>query len=352
MVVRGHLELSGVVTAEVLTEITSLPPGRVAYGLTALEREGFALRGHYRDPDGIVEEWVARRLLARMHSYSRRARRDQVETATAQDYLRFLLRWQHLAPGTQLVGDDGLRRIVEQLQGWEAPAAAWEPELLARRLRQYEPGLLDRLCHEGEVGWLRLAPPPRDPDAPAGAPNRATPVSVVLRDDLAWLLAAARPAAPAEPVVGATAEVLDALRTRGASFANELGHELRRLPEDLDRALWDGVARGLLTADGFSAIRARVDRAARGNGGPGRVAACAVRVAIVRRRAVGRWSKRWRATSMPTSWPRPSPSSSCIAGALCSATWCDASRGRCSGVMSNARCAGSKIVVWCVAGGS
>ena len=68
------------------------------------------------------EEWVARRLLARMHSYSRRARRDGVEPATVQDFMRFSLRWQHLAPGTQLTGDDGLRRAIEQLQGWEAAA--------------------------------------------------------------------------------------------------------------------------------------------------------------------------------------------------------------------------------------
>ena len=95
-----------------------------------------------------------------MHSYSRKRRRSGVEPATAQDFMRFLLRWQHLAPGTQLAGVEGLAKVISGLQGWEAAAAAWEPELIGRRLRGYNDAALDRLCHEGEIGWLRLTPKP------------------------------------------------------------------------------------------------------------------------------------------------------------------------------------------------
>jgi ATP-dependent Lhr-like helicase len=123
---------------------------------------------------------------------------------------------------------------------------------------------LDRLCHEGDVGWLRLSPRPRDADAPAGAPNKSTPISVVFRDDLDWMLDAARTGTEVcEPLIGGTAEVIEVLRARGACFATELGVATGRLPEDVERALWDGVARGILTADGFGAIRSRVDRAQR-----------------------------------------------------------------------------------------
>jgi ATP-dependent Lhr-like helicase len=261
--VRGHLELAGITTVDKLAHATALAPARIAVGLAALEHDGFALQGQYSGD--AATEWVSRRLLARMHSYSRRARRASVDPVTTQDFVRFALRWQHLAPGTQLAGDDGLRRAVEQLQGWEAAAAAWEPELLARRMRHYEPAALDRLCHDGEVGWLRLAPPARDVDAPAGAPNKATPISVVFRDDLPWLLAAARTGGdPAAPAVGATAEIVEVLTARGACFAAELGGVTNRLPQDVERALWDGVSRGLLTSDGFGAIRARVGRNVRG----------------------------------------------------------------------------------------
>jgi ATP-dependent Lhr-like helicase len=287
-VVRGHLELSGLTTVDALAVSTGLSAGRVASALAALEHEGVALQGRYTD-DAVSTEWVARRLLARMHGYSRRVRREGVDPATVQDFVRFLLRWQHLAPETQLAGDDGLAAVLDRLQGWEAAAAAWEPELLTRRLRRYDPAALDRLCHEGELSWLRLSPPSRDGDAPAGAPSKATPISLVYREDLRWLREAARgDTGPVEPAVGATAEVVDVLRDRGACFAAELGEATGRLPEDIERALWDGVSRGLLTCDGFGAIRARVRRNGR-DAEPGRLSRLR-RGARVHGSAAGRWS--------------------------------------------------------------
>jgi ATP-dependent Lhr-like helicase len=292
-VVRGHLELAGITTADAIAASTGLEPGRVVTALAMLQSEGAALQGRYSPsavvPQGGETEWVARRLLARMHAYSRRSRRQSVEPATVQDFVRFLLRWQHLAPGTQLTGEEGLTVAISRLQGWEAAAAAWEPELIGRRMRQYDASLLDRLCHEGEVAWLRLAPKPRDVDAPVGPPNKATPISVVFRDDLRWLLEAARAGAdPGEPTVGATAEIVGVLRQRGACFAPELGEATNRLPEDIERALWDGVARGLLTSDGFGAIRARVAKSTR-SAGDTRLSRL-MRGARAHPGAAGRWS--------------------------------------------------------------
>jgi ATP-dependent Lhr-like helicase len=272
---RGHLEIAGITTVEGLAHTTTLPPGRVRSGLAALEQHGFALQGRYRR-EATETEWVSRRLLSRMHAYSRRTKRSRVQAVTAQDFMRFLLRWQHVAPGTQVGGEPGLLAVLEQLQGFESPAVAWEPELLSRRLRHYDTRWLDRLCHDGQVAWLRLTPKPRDDDGPSlTAPSKATPISVVLRDDLGWLLAAARArngtgvgsaAVPVEPSVGATAEVIEVLRARGASFAGELGTATGRLPQDVERALWDGMARGLITCDGFGAIRARVTPGGGGGG--------------------------------------------------------------------------------------
>src|SRR5262249_21300284 len=149
-------------------------------------------------------EWVARRLLARMHSYSRRARRQAHEPVTAREFMRFLLAWQHVAPDTQLYGEQGLLAVLEQLQGFETAAAAWESEVFRRRLRNYDPAWLDGLCHAGEVAWLRLTPRTPDDTLPRGAsaPSKATPTSVVLRGDLPWLVAATRSNLP--PPAGAT----------------------------------------------------------------------------------------------------------------------------------------------------
>jgi ATP-dependent Lhr-like helicase len=58
--------------------------------------------------------------------------------------MRFLLRWQHVAPDTQLVGESGLVAVLEQLQGFDCAAVAWEPEVLTRRLAtDVERGLWD-----------------------------------------------------------------------------------------------------------------------------------------------------------------------------------------------------------------
>ncbi|MCU4184451.1 DEAD/DEAH box helicase [Acidiferrimicrobium sp. IK] len=260
-VVRGHLEISGIVTADELAAATGLASMTVTVALAALQADGFALQGRWRASAGEgTLEWVARRLLARMHASSRRSRRGRVEAASAQDFLRFLLRWQHVAPGTQLAGDNGLVSIIEQLQGFEAAAVAWEPELLARRLRGYDPAWLDRLCHDGSAAWLRLIPPVRrEAPAVAAAPSKATPIAVVFRNDLPWLLAAARStSALAAPELGATAEIAEQLARRGASFPADLAVATRRSPDDVVRGLWDGVARGMFMCDGFSAIRTRM----------------------------------------------------------------------------------------------
>ncbi|MBV9660700.1 MAG: hypothetical protein JO337_06045, partial [Acidimicrobiales bacterium] len=260
-IVRGHLELAGITTVTALAERTTLPPARVAYALAALQQEGFAFEGSY-SPGAVGTEWVARRLLARMHAYSRRTRRRSVEPLCAQDFMRFLLAWQHVAPGSQLEGRKGLITVLEQLQGYEAAAVAWEPELISRRLVHYRPEWLDSLCHSGDSAWLRITPRAlRD----GAAPSKATPISVVFRSDLSWLLAAVRSGADApevpEPAEGEMSRVLEVLSRRGACFPVELVAATRCRPADVERALWEGVARGLVMCDGFEAIRARVSAA-------------------------------------------------------------------------------------------
>jgi ATP-dependent Lhr-like helicase len=172
--------------------------------------------------------------------------------------MRFLARWQHVAPGTQLPSAHGLNRVLEQLQGWEAAVAAWEPQILAARIKGYQQPWIDRLCHDGEIQWLRLNPRAMDdPDRRGGGLSKATPVSIVYRQDLQWLLPATRgEVVAAVPSTGPVAEIVEALNEHGPRFLTELVTDTGRLPTDVERALWEGVARGLLTADGFEAVRA------------------------------------------------------------------------------------------------
>jgi ATP-dependent Lhr-like helicase len=196
-----------------------------------------------------------------------------------------------------------LRTVLEQLQGIEAPAAEWEAHILPARVEGYDARWLDELCLSGEVVWGRLTPRPERAGR-SGTPSPATPLAFVVREDLPWMLRAVRAgtAAP-EPEVGAPADVLAALRARGACFRPELAALAGRLPAEVDEGLWDLVARGIVTADAFSAVRSllsardrwrtRVYRSPNGRPGPGRPA----RPGLARRRAPvgsgigeGRWS--------------------------------------------------------------
>jgi ATP-dependent Lhr-like helicase len=258
-ILRGHLEVSGPLTASGLGSLTGLGSTEIAVGLAMLEGEGSAIRGRF-DPGIDDDQWCARRLLARIHSYTQQRLRQEIEPVSAQDFMRFLLRWQRVAPGTQREGRAGVAATIAQLQGFEIPAGVWEESVLPSRVSGYRSAWLDELCMSGEIAWARLKV--RDDPDNASLPrsstsaSRATPVTLVMRSDLHWLLQSVRgEAQPTEPASGATLDVLEALREHGALFTSDIVTISRRLPSEVETALWDGVARGLLTADGFSAVR-------------------------------------------------------------------------------------------------
>jgi ATP-dependent Lhr-like helicase len=266
-VLRGHLDVTGPVTVADLAARTALAESRVKVGLARLEAEGFALRGSF-DPriggdggaGGDDGQWCARRLLARIHAYTQHRLRREIEPVTAQDLMRFLLHWQHVAPGSQRTGRGGVLAVVDQLQGFEIAAGAWEESVLPARVENYQPRWLEDLCLSGELVWGRLAlRADTEDDATrrgSSTPSRATPVTFALRADLAWLLQAARGGAVAgEPPHGAGRDVLDALQEHGAMFHSQLREATGRLPVEVEEGLWDLVARGIVTADGFQAVR-------------------------------------------------------------------------------------------------
>ena len=199
----GISKRTGPIEAAELAARVGVRTGLVEIGLAALEAEGFVLRGRFEDSAAAgVDQYCARRLLARIHSDSQSRRRASVEPVTAQDLMRFLLEWQGVAVGSQREGAPGVAQVIEQLQGFDLAAGAWESEVLAARVRGYRPEWLDPHCLSGQVSWLRAAPQPErtdsdsEPEA-AGArrvrsTSRSTPLSLVLRADLPWLLQAHR----------------------------------------------------------------------------------------------------------------------------------------------------------------
>ena len=267
-VVGGHLDVSGPATVDDLAAATGLSPSSVSIALEALRARGFAVSGRFEAGRG--EQWSARRLLARIHHYTRERRRAQVRPISQEEWQAFLQTWWHAAARTQRHGRTGLAEVIEQLQGSEWPAGEWE-RIFAERVESYRPEWLDDLCLSGEVVWGRLSLLDRaaEGDDPEGddhvgeqalragkRPSRRTPITFMLRQDLPWLLQAHRgAAAPAEPTPGPGRDVLDVLRRHGALFHSDLQTITNRPPTEVEEGLWDGVARGLITADGFNAVR-------------------------------------------------------------------------------------------------
>jgi ATP-dependent Lhr-like helicase len=323
-VVGALLAYSGPRSAAELSAHLGVAVDRIEAALLRLEGEGAALRGDFL---GSGEAFCDRRMLARIHRLTIGRLRREIEPVAPAALMRFLLRWQRVATGSQLIGADGLVRIIEQLQGFESAAGAWEREILPARLHGYEREWLDSLCLSGEVAWARLSPRPpsaadSDPDdaepeaegdespepaiggAPWGtppwgqraegglasgtgakvrfasgtvtgmkpraaapaeprgrAPTRAAPLALLLRADLPWLRASAPVAPPESAGLGEAARAVHAaLVQRGASFLADLVSALDHAPLQVEDALWELVAAGLATADGFASLRVMVER--------------------------------------------------------------------------------------------
>jgi ATP-dependent Lhr-like helicase len=255
-VLRGWVEVSGPVTAAGLSDMLGFPETDVADALQHLESTGLVLRGFFSGQ--ATEEFCDRRILARIHRATLAHLRREIEPVPPAAFLRFLFEWQHVAPGTQWNGEQGVLEAVDQLQGFEAAGAAWEDAILKARVSDYKPAFLDALCLCGDVVWGRFIHRATQAEIPSRRPGitRIAPLGLGIREDLGWLL----DTSPAdEAALSVTArDVVGFLRIHGACFFPEIFLGTRHLPSEVEEALWQLVAAGLVTADSYAALRALV----------------------------------------------------------------------------------------------
>ena len=269
VLVRGRVECIGPFTPAELAQALGVRQGAVDIALAHLEATGNILRGRFtpgRAPGRDQDEYCDRRILARIHRDTVARLRKEIEPISAATFIRFLFRWQHVSDAWRLSGEGGLLELIEQLQGFETAAGAWESEIIPSRVAQYRPAMLDELCLAGEVVWGRFAQRPSNGDGRVSRANfsRTVPISLALREALPWLLD--DPSANGNRLVGAAGEVLELLAQRGASFLGDIVSGLpdivsgtRRLPSEVENALWQLAASGMVTADGFGALRGLLD---------------------------------------------------------------------------------------------
>jgi ATP-dependent helicase Lhr and Lhr-like helicase len=278
----GHL---GPTTATELGQILLLSATEIKKALLRMEASGSVLRGKFTDPGVQETEWCDRRLLARIHRLTVATLRKQIEPVTPAQFMRWLLRWQHMAPGSQVQGERATLEVLRQLQGFEIPANAWERQVLARRIADYAPQWLDQLCLTGAVGWGRLSPHPATLDTSNGTlngtsngnqPNRrrvvptsVAPITFFIREEADWMMPHAS-LGNAQGLSEAARQVLEFLRQRGASFFPDIVRATGKLKAEIEAALWELVAAGHVTADGFDNLRSLLDPKRRAGQGHGR----------------------------------------------------------------------------------
>ena len=251
--IRGRMEVCGPITVTELADTLVLQKSEIDAALLALEGEGFVLRGKFH-PDAAEQEWCDRRLLARIHRLTIDRLRAEIQPVSIQDFYRFLFAWQRVDQEHRVEGLEGLQSVLEQLDGCELPLAAWESAVLPARVTDYDPEWLDRLCFSGRVGWGRLSTP-QHPNARTSAPLRTSPIALYLRENLADWLALTQPNSAIELSVTSQA-VHEALQSGGALFFSELVRRSGLLPSQVEEALSQLAALGLVTSDSFDGLRA------------------------------------------------------------------------------------------------
>ena len=315
--VQGWMAHIGPTSATELGEVLGLKASDIEQALLRMEASGTVLRGRFTNgvgrrtgvsaPQGAVEEteWCERRLLARIHRLTVGMLRKQIEPVTAAHFMRWLMRWQHVAPASQVHGERGTLEVLQQLQGFEIPANAWERHILSRRVADYDPKWLDQLCMTGAVGWGRLSPHPATLDSGGGngdgtsaprqrrvIPTSVAPITFFVREEADWMGLKQNPhahpeaeggqASPGSGLSNGAQLVLEFLRQRGASFFADIVRGTGKLKAEIETALWELVAAGVVTADGFDNLRSLIDPKRRAGQGSGK--------AMRPRHSTGRWA--------------------------------------------------------------
>lgn len=260
---RGWLFHLGPTTVLALSQFLVLGESEIEHVLLRLEATGLILRGVFEG--NASQEWCERRLLARIHRLTLAKLRQEIEPVTPTQFVHWLLTWQHVALGTQLSGEQGLLAVIEQLQGFEIPAKAWEPHIFAKRVKNYDPMLLDKLCLMGIIGWGRLSSTLTHADtfidAKRVAPTSIAPITFFLRENSSWLIEV-KDGVKEDILAGLSYIAKDVylyLLKNGASFFMDIVDGVRHLKSEVEMGLWELVAVGLTTADLFDNLRSLID---------------------------------------------------------------------------------------------
>jgi len=251
-IIRSRLEGLGPVTANQLASDASMDVADINQALLALEQEGFAIRGQFTSNVQQLE-WCDRRLLARIHRFTIKSLRNEIKPVSISDFMQFLFHWHHMYDKVE--SKDALLDIVEQLEGFSIQASAWESDIFPSRMSFYLPDWMDGLCNSGRINWMRITSSNANGKSKS-TPISITPIALMLRQHTSAWLDKAENDLPSLPANAQT--LLNLLKHKGALFFDDLVNECNLLRSQVETALGQLVARGLVTSDSFIGLRSLI----------------------------------------------------------------------------------------------
>lgn len=254
-IVRGRLEIMGVITAALLAKKMQLPESDITNALYRLEHEGFVFRGKF-SPKTEVLEWCERRLLARIHRYTIKKLRSEIQAVSSADYMRFLFKWHHMETENQIEGPDALQQLILKLEGFEAPAAAWESDIFPSRMVAYDYLWLDVLCISGKIAWGRFRPSSSTKEKKSSNPIKTTPITFVSRNELKVWKYIYTSQEENLHLTPEAQQIVQVLEQQGASFFDDLLKRTKLFPSQIEGALGELIGASLITSDSFTGLRA------------------------------------------------------------------------------------------------
>lgn len=250
---RGRMESCGPITIKELQEALHWDVSLLLQTMYALENQGFVFQGHYTGNTEEIE-WCERRLLHRIHKYTLQALRKEIEPVAAQDFMRFLFEWHQLTAEDQPEGPMSLIKILDQLEGVEIAAGAWETEVLAARMNNYDPTWMDIMSLSGQVVWGRLKP--FKSVAKRVSPIKTTPILLLKREHVPLWRALGGEQTEKNKFSSDATKVLDVLEEKGAQFFSDLVSATGLLKTRVEEVLDELAAYGQVTSDSFTGLRA------------------------------------------------------------------------------------------------
>jgi ATP-dependent Lhr-like helicase len=251
-ILARFLALSGPVTIADIEARYGWDSRWIESRLTEWQRTGKLVAGRFR-PQATGPEWCSKRVAEMARRRALAALRKQIEAVELPVFAEMVQRWQHVDPRDNLEGLSGVAAAMRQLYGLARPAIGWERDYLKSRVANYDPVWLSQLAATGELVWVAETSEARTSEGQ----SQLSRVRFFERGTGNFWL---EPGGDDDEVLRArlsqdSLQVLDFIRSEGASFINDIEAGTGQSMQVVRRSLRELASLGIVTNDTIEALR-------------------------------------------------------------------------------------------------